>query len=207
MICRDITERKRAEAELHELNQQLELRVRERTNELEQANEQLKAEIRQRRRKEKIQQAIYQMSQAVPTAKDLDSLYQQIHRTVQGLMRAKNFYLALRERGKDVFAFPYFVDEVDPPPRPMTVTTGLTGYVLRTASSSIGRRDPQEGGELAVLSRRRVKRLTWRRDRPVRVARGPAHGAGSDRRRWPCRITTTKRRMARKEEANLVFRR
>jgi signal transduction histidine kinase len=70
-------------------------------------------------------------------------------------MRSNNFYLALRERGKDVFTFPYFVDEVDLPPKPMTVTTGLTGYVLRTGRPLLVNRQTKihkKGAGLAVLA-------------------------------------------------------
>lgn len=47
-ITHDITDRKRAEFALHQLNRELERRVRERTAELQQANERLQAEIRVR---------------------------------------------------------------------------------------------------------------------------------------------------------------
>ncbi len=51
-IMRDITERKRAEAELRNAKQQLEQRVQERTAELTGANERLQAEVGQRRQAE-----------------------------------------------------------------------------------------------------------------------------------------------------------
>ena len=48
-VITDITERKQAELALQELNQQLELRVQQRTAELQQANERLQAEVEERR--------------------------------------------------------------------------------------------------------------------------------------------------------------
>jgi PAS domain S-box-containing protein len=63
-LCRDISSRRRAEAEIKALNQDLEKRVRERTAELTAANEELVTEISQRikaeRAKEKLQSELLQ---------------------------------------------------------------------------------------------------------------------------------------------------
>jgi PAS domain S-box-containing protein len=131
-ISRDISERKEAEARIQQANQELEWRVRERTVELVEANEQLKAEIKARRRKEKFQQALYQISEAIHTTEDLDSLFQHTHNVIEGLMDAKNFYIALHDPVTGLVHFPYFIDELDPHPLPAKLSTGLTGYVLRT---------------------------------------------------------------------------
>jgi len=50
---RDVTEQKKAEREIHKLNEQLEMRVIERTAELAKANESLREEIQQRQRLER----------------------------------------------------------------------------------------------------------------------------------------------------------
>jgi len=50
---RDVTEQKKAEREIHKLNEQLELRVIERTAELAEANESLREEMQQRQRLER----------------------------------------------------------------------------------------------------------------------------------------------------------
>ena len=86
----------------------------------------------ERRRREQIQRATFQISEAVHTAEDLDQLYQRIHSIIQGLMPAKNFYIALFDPVTEIIHFAYHVDEVTPHPPPMKVTTGLTGIVLRT---------------------------------------------------------------------------
>lgn len=86
----------------------------------------------ERYRKERIQKAIYQISEAIHTADDLDSLYRKIHSIIQGLMLANNFYIALHDPASEQFSFPYFVDEMDPPPPPRKISAGLTSFVLRT---------------------------------------------------------------------------
>ncbi|MDB6110244.1 MAG: Multi-sensor signal transduction histidine kinase, partial [Pedosphaera sp.] len=154
-ICRDISELKKTEARIQQQTHELEARVHERTVELVGANEQLKAEIRGRRRKEKIQTALYQISEAIHTTEDLDSLYKRIHATIRGLMHAKNFYIALHDPGTELVHFSYFVDEVDPVPTPMKMTTGPTGRVLRTGKSLLVyrqtlARESQPGGTAMV---------------------------------------------------------
>ncbi|MCI0537459.1 MAG: PAS domain S-box protein [Verrucomicrobiales bacterium] len=89
----------------------------------------------ERKRREKIQQAIYQISEAVHTVEDLSSLYARIHQIIERLMAARNFYIALLGAHTETFHFAYFVDERDSAPSPMRLSTGLTGYVLRTGKA------------------------------------------------------------------------
>lgn len=86
----------------------------------------------ERKRREQVQQATFQISEAVHTADDLNHLYQRIHSIVKGLMPAGNFYIALFDSVTELISFPYFVDEHGGKPAPFKITTGLTGYVLRT---------------------------------------------------------------------------
>jgi len=86
----------------------------------------------ERHHRERVQQATYRISEAVLTAEDLPSLFRRIHETVGTLMPARNFYIALLDPATDQFHFEYFVDERDTTPAPMKLSTGLTGYVIRT---------------------------------------------------------------------------
>jgi GAF domain-containing protein len=105
-------------------------------------------------RRARVEKAIYQISEAVHATDDLDGLFRQIHATVQGLMPANNLYIALYDPATELFSFPYFVDEMDPPPAPRKLTTGLTGYVLRSGKPLLVNRKSQirkEGSGRAVL--------------------------------------------------------
>jgi PAS domain S-box-containing protein len=108
----------------------------------------------ERQRQEKIQKAIYQISEAIHTTDDLDSLYRRIHLIIRELMPADNFYIALYDPLNEQFSFPYFIDEMDPPPEPVKLSTGLTSHVLKTGKPLlVNRRSPirKESSGMAVL--------------------------------------------------------
>ncbi len=92
-------------------------------------------DITARKRGEQIQQATFQISEAALAAEDLNALYTRIHETVNGLMPARNFYIALFDETSGLISFPYFVDERSDRPEPFPLNTGLTGYVVRTGKS------------------------------------------------------------------------
>jgi len=89
----------------------------------------------ERQRRQAIQKAVYEISEAVHTADDLNDLYRSIHRTIQGLMPARNFYLALHDPVGDLHYYAYHMDEVDARPAPRKMTSGLNGYVLHTGKA------------------------------------------------------------------------
>jgi PAS domain S-box-containing protein len=92
-------------------------------------------DITERKRAEKVQNAIHRISEAALTAHNLDELFGLIHTIIGELMPARNFYIALYDASGGLVHFPYFSDEVDPPPSPVPLGTSLTGYVLRTGKA------------------------------------------------------------------------
>lgn len=105
----------------------------------------------ERRRRERIQQATFEISEAVHTTEDLGSLFRRVHESVMKLMPAHNFYLALLDAASGMFDFPYFVDQRDTKPAPMRLTSGLTGYVLRTGKPLlVNRASPIEKPEAGL---------------------------------------------------------
>ncbi len=83
-------------------------------------------------RARQLQAATYRIAQVAMSATRLEELLPTIHEIVGELMPAKNFYIALYDEATDLVTFPYYVDEVDPPPAPRRPGRGITEYVLRT---------------------------------------------------------------------------
>ncbi len=83
-------------------------------------------------RAEALQAAIYEISEAAHQTASLEELYRRIHAIVGRLMEARNLYIALWDRARDVIHFPYFQDEEESTPDPQPPGRGLTEYVLRT---------------------------------------------------------------------------
>ncbi len=89
-------------------------------------------DITERRRAERLRVAAYRLSDAAMGSGSLDELFGKAHGIVDTLTPSQNFYIALLDAEAGTLAFPYFVDEYDPPPPPKALTRGLTEYVIRT---------------------------------------------------------------------------
>ncbi|MEN6561052.1 MAG: PAS domain S-box protein [Acidobacteriota bacterium] len=92
-------------------------------------------DIHDRKQAELLQSAVYKIAQAADTSAGLDDLYRSVHRIIGTAMPAGNFYIALYDEARGLIRFPYFVDEIDPPPAPVKPGKGLTEYVIRTGRS------------------------------------------------------------------------
>ena len=79
-----------------------------------------------------MQRATYRISEATQTEYTFEELLRFIHTTIGDIIPATNFYIALYDEKKNLLSWPYFVDEVDPPPKAQKPGKGLTEYVLRT---------------------------------------------------------------------------
>src|SRR5204862_535965 len=120
------------------------------------------AEI-ERARAEKVQPALYRIADLASTAQDLQELYRAVHAVVGELMYAKNFFIALFDRERQLISWPCYADEVDldvPDPHQWDVfgegdARGTTAYVLRTGEPQLldyGRwRELVEQGEIDAV--------------------------------------------------------
>ncbi len=89
-------------------------------------------DISDQKRAEELNAALYAIAARSQTAEDLQQFYASIHNIVGQMMYARNFYIAIYDPQSQLLSFPYFVDEVDPPPDPKRLGRGLTEYILRT---------------------------------------------------------------------------
>ena len=111
---------------------ELENRVRERTRELQKANDELQAEIVERQRAEQLQRALYRITELSVIAGSLERFYAEVHAIVGELLYAWNFYIALMTGDGQLLEFPYIVDERDVVSRTRRPAKGLTEYVMFT---------------------------------------------------------------------------
>jgi PAS domain S-box-containing protein len=89
-------------------------------------------DITEQKRTEELNAALYAIAARSQSAEDLQQFYAAIHNIVGQLMYARNLYIALYDPQSQLLSFPYFVDEMDPPPAPKRLGRGLTEYVMRT---------------------------------------------------------------------------
>jgi diguanylate cyclase (GGDEF)-like protein/PAS domain S-box-containing protein len=104
-------------------------------------------DITQRKRDERTQRALYRISESAQSADTLSTLFARIHEIVGELLPARNFFVALYDRGKDEISFPYYIDEFDPPPAAHKLDDStLSGRVVRLGLSLLFTPDtPNEG--------------------------------------------------------------
>ncbi len=113
-------ELEKAREQLEEHNAQLEGVIEERTEELQQGN--------------KVLAAANQIAGAAGEARDIQDFFRRIHSILDGVVYAKNLFIALYDETTGMLSFPYFVDEKDPPlpPIPLKEARGFTSYMVRS---------------------------------------------------------------------------
>ncbi|PCI65314.1 MAG: hypothetical protein COB38_11455 [Gammaproteobacteria bacterium] len=139
-----------AEEQLLQINRDLEEKVQERTQSLQEINVAMAQEINERRRGEKIQKALFEITELVSTSTSQVDFFTHVHSIVSKLMYAKNFYIAIFSDDKKSIDFPYFVDENDDNPvsrnvKSLKASSGLTEKILFIGKTYLFNRTPKDG--------------------------------------------------------------
>ena len=72
---------------------------------------------------------------ALNQTSNLDELLFEIHDALKKVVYAENFFVALNDPQTEMFHFPFFVDQFDPPPPPQKVARTCMAYIFRTGNS------------------------------------------------------------------------
>lgn len=107
-------------------------------------------DISERKRAEREQEIILRVLQIANAYEDQDQMISMIFAEIGKLMPMENYFLALYDARSDMVSFPYFVDEMDPPPPPMPMNKGLTAWVIRNREPLLVKE-----GEFDELERRK----------------------------------------------------
>src|SRR6267142_2634482 len=74
---------------------------------------------------------------ALNETSNLDELLHKIHGALKRVVYAENFFVALHDPKTDMFHFPFFVDQFDPPPPPQKIVRTCMAYIFRTGKSCL----------------------------------------------------------------------
>jgi PAS domain S-box-containing protein len=74
---------------------------------------------------------------ALNETSNLDDLLHQIHGALKKVVYAENFFVALHDPHTEMFHFPFFVDQFDPPPPPQKVARTCMAYIFRSGKSCL----------------------------------------------------------------------
>ncbi|SEJ19080.1 bifunctional diguanylate cyclase/phosphodiesterase [Frateuria terrea] len=124
-------ERKQSKDELEE-------RVRLRTQELAAANRGLQQEVLERQRAERLQATLFHLAQLATADIDENEFYEHTHAVVGELINAENFFIALLSDDRKNLVFPYYVDAGVRKAQERPLGRGLSEYVLRTGRPLLG---------------------------------------------------------------------
>lgn len=107
-----------------------------RWSEEDQARIAVARDITELKRAEAMRTALHSISEAANAAEDVLALFGRIHEIIEGLMPARNCFIALHDPLRDELSFPYFVDEHDAPPAPLKFDSGtLSAHVIRSGQA------------------------------------------------------------------------
>ncbi|MEM0912073.1 MAG: diguanylate cyclase [Pseudomonadota bacterium] len=110
--------------------------IRQRTQQLQESNNNLSAEIQERKRIESLQNALFEISElSASNESEALTFYGKLHDILSRLMHAPNFYIAELVEQRTTITFPYFVGRNDDSNKARKLSNGLTEYVIRAGKA------------------------------------------------------------------------
>ncbi|MGX5172598.1 GAF domain-containing protein [Aliikangiella sp. IMCC44653] len=129
----------------------LQMQVKQRTHEINEANVKLKKQYDKAERARNIQTALFEITDLASSAKNADEIYVKIHQIISRLIYAENFYICLLSENDQSIDFVYFVDQVDELDKEAlkkipseSIRRTSTGIVLASGKSLLRTPDSEE---------------------------------------------------------------
>ncbi|MBR9728190.1 diguanylate cyclase [Shewanella intestini] len=116
--------------------EQLEQAIEQRTKELSNAYDKLKAEVLERVKAEQLQKALFEIADLSSMSEHKAQFYASLHKIISKLIPAQNCFIALIESSKLLFPF-YESMHYAVPPTSRPLKDGLTEYVLSTKKPTL----------------------------------------------------------------------
>ncbi|GEM_PF-520933 len=89
-------------------------------------------DISELKKSELERQVIYEITEGVSTTGNLNELLGLIHHSLGKALYAENIFIALYDQDKELFSFPYYVDQFDTTPEPAKMDKSCSAYIFRT---------------------------------------------------------------------------
>ncbi len=90
------------------------------------------SDITARKRIELENEVLYEIIRGITITENLTDFLNLVHTSLSKIVYAENFFVALYNKKKKHFSFPYFIDKFDSHPSPMDMMKSCTAYVFKT---------------------------------------------------------------------------
>ncbi|MEI6277195.1 MAG: PAS domain S-box protein, partial [Prolixibacteraceae bacterium] len=92
----------------------------------------IQRDITLRKRSELEQSVIYEIIHSLTITDNLSDLLKLIHQSLGKVLYAENIFVALQDQKTGLFSFPYWIDQFDSAPEPVSMRKSISHYVFQT---------------------------------------------------------------------------
>lgn len=89
-------------------------------------------DISKQKKLELERQVIFEMTQGISETENLNELLKLIHHSLKKVLYAENCFVAIYDQKSGLFSFPYFIDQYDQTPEPLSMRNSCSAYVFRS---------------------------------------------------------------------------